>query len=104
MAAVDDEGRAADIEDPLAERTVEASVDRLSIDAALADLPEDFRIAVVLRDVGDLDYAEIAETLGVPVGTVKSRIARGRSQLAAALGNRAGGDERPTSTDPPDPP
>ena len=104
VAAVDDEGRASDVEDPLAERTVEASVDRLSIDAALADLPDDFRIAVVLRDVGDLDYAEIAETLGVPVGTVKSRIARGRSQLAAALGNRAGGDERPTSTNPPDPP
>ncbi len=104
LAPVDDEGQPADLVDPLAERTVEASVDRLSIDAALAALPEDFRVAVVLRDVGDLDYAEIAEALGVPVGTVKSRIARGRSQLAAALGNRAGGDERPSTTDPLDPP
>jgi RNA polymerase sigma-70 factor (ECF subfamily) len=104
LVAVDDEGRQPEAVDPLAERTVEASADRLSIDAALSDLPEDFRVAVVLRDVGDLDYAEIAEALDVPVGTVKSRIARGRSQLAAALGNRAGGDERPTTTEPPDPP
>ena len=41
-------------------------VDRLSIDDALDDLPEDFRVAVVLRDVADLDYAEIAEVLGDP--------------------------------------
>jgi len=104
LAVVDDDARPTEVVDPLAERTVEASADRLSLDAALAALPEDFRVAVVLRDVGDLDYAEIAEALGVPVGTVKSRIARGRSQLAAALGNRTGGDERPTSTDSPDPP
>jgi RNA polymerase sigma-70 factor (ECF subfamily) len=103
LVAVDDEGHQPDAVDPLAERTVEAGADRLSIDAALAELPEDFRVAVVLRDVGDLDYAEIAEALGVPVGTVKSRIARGRSQLAAALGNRPGGDDRPT-TDTPDRP
>ena len=56
----------------------------MAIDAALDELPEEFRAAVVLRDVADLDYAEIAEALGVPVGTVKSRIARGRSQLADA--------------------
>jgi RNA polymerase sigma-70 factor (ECF subfamily) len=85
VAAVDDEGRAAGVEDPLAERTVEASVDRLSIDAALADLPEDFRIAVVLRDVGDLDYAEIAETLGVPVGTVQSRLLYAIRTMRAVL-------------------
>src|SRR5215208_1979008 len=75
---------------------------RIATNAALAALPEDFRVAVVLRDIGDLDYAEIAEVLGVPVGTVKSRIARGRSQLAAALGNRPGGDERPIPTETPD--
>ncbi len=54
---------------------------RLDVDAALADLPEEFRVAVVLRDLCDLDYAEIAEVLGVPPGTVRSRIARGRSGL-----------------------
>ena len=104
LAAVDDEGLQPDVADPRAQRTVEASVDRMTIDAALDALPEDFRVAVVLRDVADLDYGEIAEAVGVPVGTVKSRIARGRSQLAAALGNRSGGDERPTSTETPDAP
>jgi RNA polymerase sigma-70 factor, ECF subfamily len=69
---------------------------RLDVDAALRDLPEDFRVAVVLRDLCDLDYAEIAEVLGVPAGTVRSRIARGRAALADALGNRGGADERPT--------
>jgi RNA polymerase sigma-70 factor, ECF subfamily len=70
---------------------------RLDVDAALGDLPEEFRIAVVLRDLCDLDYAEIAEVLGVPAGTVRSRIARGRSALAEALGNRGRTPERPTT-------
>jgi len=55
------------------------------LSAALAALPTDFAHAVVLRDVAELDYAEIADELGVAVGTVKSRIARGRRMLAAAL-------------------
>ncbi|MFK8026269.1 MAG: RNA polymerase sigma factor [Ilumatobacter sp.] len=71
--------------DDLAERTVDSIADRLAIDEALESLPEDFRAAVVLRDVGDLDYAEIAEVLDIAIGTVKSRIARGRKQLAAQL-------------------
>ena len=71
-----------------------------AIEAALLTLPDDFRIPVVLRDVADLDYQEIATTLGVPVGTVKSRIARGRGMLANALtprpGNHDPGTRRPT--------
>ena len=59
--------------------------DRLAIDAALAELPEEFRAPVVLRDLCDLDYAEIADVLGIPPGTVRSRIARGRAQLARLL-------------------
>lgn len=70
--------------------------DRLDIDAALAELPEDFRAAVVLRDLCDLDYAEIAAVLDIPPGTVRSRIARGRAALAERLGNPARPDERPT--------
>ena len=81
--------------------------DRMLLDAALAQLPEDFRVPVVLRDVGDLDYAEIAAVLDVPVGTVKSRIARGRAALAVSLrgagghhitGNHTEPTERPTKT------
>lgn len=102
--------------DDLAGRRVDAIADRLAIDDALASLPEEFRAAVVLRDVGDLDYAEIADVLEIPVGTVKSRIARGRKMLATELrldeqpdlvaevtsetsrsvGNRTGDFERPT--------
>ena len=74
--------------------------DRFEIDAALLELPEDFRVPVVLRDVADLDYAEIAEVLDIPIGTVKSRIARGRAQVAAAIsqanGNQPPGSERQT--------
>ena len=95
LHVVADEGPDPEVVDPLAERRLEGVVDRLSIDDALAALPDDFRAAVVLRDVADLDYAEIAEVLGVPVGTVKSRIARGRGQLADLLGNQEPGAGRP---------
>jgi RNA polymerase sigma-70 factor (ECF subfamily) len=63
-------------------------VDRMVLDDALAALPDEYRTAVVLRDVADLEYAEIAAVLEVPIGTVRSRIARGRAALADALGNR----------------
>ncbi len=52
---------------------------------ALADLPENFRVAVILRDVEDLSYEEIAQVLSVPIGTVMSRIHRGRALLRAAF-------------------
>jgi RNA polymerase sigma-70 factor (ECF subfamily) len=58
---------------------------RVDVDAALARLPVEFRVAVVLRDLCGLDYDEIAEICGVPGGTVRSRISRGRAALAAAL-------------------
>ncbi|MCU1357836.1 MAG: putative polymerase subfamily sigma factor [Acidimicrobiales bacterium] len=72
--------------------------DRLDIDAALAELPADFRAAVVLRDLCRLDYAEIAEVLDIPAGTVRSRIARGRAHLADRLGNQPEPAERPIVT------
>jgi len=55
------------------------------VHAALRRLPEDFRTAVVLCDVVGLSYEEIADALSVPVGTVRSRIHRGRRLLRAAL-------------------
>lgn len=75
---------------------------RMAIDVALSRLAPEFRAAVVLRDLCQLDYAEIAEVLDVPVGTVRSRIARGRGHLADLLtpdpdGNSTPPPERRTS-------
>jgi RNA polymerase sigma-70 factor (ECF subfamily) len=52
---------------------------------ALASIPEDFRVVLVLADVEDLPYEEIARALEIPVGTVKSRVHRGRIALGRAL-------------------
>ena len=74
--------------------TVAAAVD---VDAALDRIPPDFRVAVVLRDLCGLDYAEISEVLDIPPGTVRSRIARGRAALADTLGgNPSATRNRPT--------
>jgi RNA polymerase sigma-70 factor (ECF subfamily) len=59
---------------------------------ALAALPEEFRISILLCDVEGLSYQEIAEALSCPLGTVRSRIARGRAQLLAALRGHARGE------------
>jgi RNA polymerase sigma-70 factor (ECF subfamily) len=59
------------------------------VESALADLPPDFRAAVVLCDIEGLSYEEIADVLGLKLGTVRSRIHRGRAQLRAALAHRA---------------
>lgn len=61
------------------------------IQRALDALPADFRAAVVLCDLEQLSYEEIAATLGVKVGTVRSRIHRGRVLLREALAHRAPG-------------
>jgi RNA polymerase sigma-70 factor (ECF subfamily) len=58
---------------------------REDLDRALATLPEHYRLVVVLADVEGLKYGEIAETLAVPVGTVRSRLARARSALQRTL-------------------
>ena len=55
------------------------------VQAALIRLPDEYRAAVVLCDVVGLSYEEIGEALGIPVGTVRSRIHRGRRQLREAL-------------------
>lgn len=76
----------------------EAVSDRLVIDAALSALAPEYRAAVVLRDLLGLDYAEIGEVLGIPPGTVRSRIARGRAALADRLGNLDLADNVPSET------
>jgi len=61
------------------------------LDQALQELPEDYREALVLREVEDLSYKEIAATMAVPMGTVMSRLARGREMLMKTF-QRLGGE------------
>jgi RNA polymerase sigma-70 factor (ECF subfamily) len=80
---------ATQVDGPTAAETPERILLRQTLDAdlqsALEALPEAFRQAVWLRDVEEFSYAEIAEMLGIPLGTVMSRISRGRRQLFDTL-------------------
>ncbi len=58
---------------------------RDDVDKALAALPEHYRVVVIMADMEDLKYAEIAETLKIPIGTVRSRLARARAALQETL-------------------
>lgn len=67
------------------EHTLEREQLQAEVGRAIATLPETFRLALVLRDIEGLSYEEIAEVLGVPGGTVRSRINRARSMLEHRL-------------------
>lgn len=71
----------------------EEQVQRLELQNAiqhcLDNLPDDFRSAVVMVDVQGLDYSEAAESIGTPIGTIKSRLARARLRLRDCLNNFA---------------
>ena len=76
--------------DPLAEgsqpeHTTLAALPDETLQRALNDLPDDFRIPVLLCDVENLSYKDIARLIGIPLGTVRSRIFRGRQRLREAL-------------------
>jgi RNA polymerase sigma-70 factor (ECF subfamily) len=75
----------------VADAASEAHIQRLSLDAAMERLPDDQRLVVALVLVEGLAYKEAAEVLEVPIGTVTSRLARGRDALEALLGGREGG-------------
>jgi RNA polymerase sigma-70 factor (ECF subfamily) len=81
--------RAAQLDGPAEVDTPERILMRATLDAdlqaALDSLPEAFREAVWLRDVEEFSYAEMAEMLGIPIGTVMSRISRGRRLLFEKL-------------------
>jgi len=77
--------RVADNRGGPASRPAESGELNQAIQAALQGLPADYREAVILRDLEGLDYQEIAEALKTEVGTVKSRIARGRAILREKL-------------------
>jgi RNA polymerase sigma-70 factor (ECF subfamily) len=88
-SALDEPG--ADGSAPLADRVADPASDpaaltrRLEVERAFATLSEEHRVVLALRVEGDLPYASIAEALGVPVGTVMSRLARAREALIDAM-------------------
>jgi RNA polymerase sigma-70 factor (ECF subfamily) len=63
--------------------------ERAVLERAVAALPTEFREVIVLREVQGLSYKEISDVVGVPIGTVMSRLARARKRLASALGLNA---------------
>jgi RNA polymerase sigma-70 factor, ECF subfamily len=66
------------------EATIIRKLDAAAIQRLVAALPDPFREVIVLREINDLSYSEIAEVIGAPVGTVMSRLARARSVLRTA--------------------
>jgi RNA polymerase sigma-70 factor (ECF subfamily) len=62
---------------------------REDLERAVDALPESFRMVVLLADLQGLSYLEVADVLEIPIGTVRSRLARGRSLLQKALWNHA---------------
>jgi RNA polymerase sigma-70 factor (ECF subfamily) len=70
-----------------------ADVTLAEIKRAFQELPEPFRIAVLLSDVEGLRYREIADALEIPVGTVMSRLSRGRQMLRAKLMTRSSNND-----------
>ena len=66
-----------------------AKADAACLEAAIAALPTPYRETLILRDVQGLSYREIAEVTGVPIGTVMSRLARGRNQVIKTVGRSA---------------
>jgi RNA polymerase sigma-70 factor, ECF subfamily len=90
------DGRSPDLRD--ADEPVDEALSRRQIvERALSELPDDLRVAVTLRDLQGLDYKEIAGVLGVPIGTVESRIFRARQRLKPLLASLIGrsGDRIP---------
>jgi RNA polymerase sigma-70 factor (ECF subfamily) len=84
IVSIDDDAL-AEIEDSVASAAAVHGADKDMLRAALADLPLEFREALVLRELEGLSYKEIAEVAEVPVGTVMSRLARARRQLQEHL-------------------
>ena len=75
---------------PSPEEALIAKADRDSVAAAIDALPIQFKEALVMREINGLSYREIAETIGAPVGTVMSRLARARRQLQNHFAQKEG--------------
>jgi RNA polymerase sigma-70 factor (ECF subfamily) len=87
FGSLDDEGviEPMSVESEIPDRILFDNAVGAEIEEALAKVPEDFRMAVILSDIEDLSYQEIADAMNVPIGTIRSRIARGRAMLRKSL-------------------
>jgi len=81
---------------PAAPDHADAAVAAIDVQRALLQVPLEFRVVLVMHDVQDMAYEDIAETIGVPIGTVKSRLHRGRAALGRLLTGEHGGVPRPS--------
>jgi RNA polymerase sigma-70 factor (ECF subfamily) len=93
-ASADDAAEVPDHPEAGPEAQVLRRADAQVLRGALQDLPLEFREALVLREIEGLSYKEIAEVAGVPLGTVMSRLSRGRKQLQHLVLQRMGGPTR----------
>jgi RNA polymerase sigma-70 factor (ECF subfamily) len=91
LAAVPDGEGSNAPEGPPAPDHADSSAAAIDVQRALVQVPEEFRAVLVLHDVQDLSYEQIGQALGIPVGTVKSRLHRARVSLAGFLGQGDGG-------------
>jgi RNA polymerase sigma-70 factor (ECF subfamily) len=87
-----EEAQAVRFDGPDAEDQAAWGLERRRLDRVLARLPPDFREVVVLREMEDMSYRQIADVVGAPMGTVMSRLARGRA-LLKDLWTAEGGDD-----------
>jgi RNA polymerase sigma factor (sigma-70 family) len=78
-----------DLDRETPETALIAKTDAASLEAAISELPPAYRETLILRDVQGLGYREISQVTGVPIGTVMSRLARGRAQVIKAIGRKS---------------
>ena len=95
LQTVGDELEDTPAEDDTPEEALVRQSEVETVRSAIEALPEPFRETLVLRELEELSYKEIAEITGAPIGTVMSRLARARQMLLAALGGAAGEETRP---------
>lgn len=80
--------------EPTPDRALEQRQDAERVRAAIAELPAEFREVLVLREIEEMSYRDIAGIAGIPMGTVMSRLARARERLAQALGTPSTAEAR----------
>jgi len=87
LSGVSDNGKALELPDPKInlEKIAEDSIVGEKIKESIDQLPKTFREVIILRDIQELSYEEISKITGVPLGTVKSRVNRGRTRLQKLL-------------------